>query len=791
MGIHQMLFGGAPSVPPVFNISNSLRLRASASAYFSRTPAAGNRKTWTLSLWVKRSAMANGQLFTAYVDGTNYTYAAFESDALRWSDTDGGVNTTLLITTQLFRDPSAWYHLLFVNDTSTASGQTADNRRRLYVNGVQVTSFSSRTNPAADYEGHWNKAVLHKLGVGIATYFDGYFAKNESVEGFKTGTTTANATDFGETNSDGVWVPKAYTGTYGTNGFHLDFKDASSVAALGLDSSGNANNWTPVNVSVTLGPAYDSMVDTPTNNFATLNPLMPIHQNIAASILGSANLTMASGSGVNAYGSYGSTIALSGKKAWEVYPLVLNASIGVGIAPSRSGTAASVPTPNVFLLGTTPNSSIYKDGVSVQSGLASIVAGDVVTCEFDADAFSIVFKKNGVAIGTPVTTPADEYVVFISAGTSAAGAGSSIGFGFGQAPLNAFAVYQAAFGGYSVYAPSAGFKALCTANLPAVTIAKPSDNFQVLLNTGAAIKGAMNALFSGSVFQWIKDRANSNNHQLADNSRGLSAILQSNTTAAETTYVTPAGNSVGWGWKTGGASVANNAGSIASQVSANITAGFSVVTYTGNGVAGATVGHGLGVAPKMMIVKNRATAGVDWPVYHASLANTGCVYLNTTAVFAVDATRWNNTSPNPTVFTVGTGQGVNQNTVGMLAYCFAEIPGFSKFEKYIGNGAVDGPFVHCGFRPRFVMIKRASVAIADWIMFDSARPGYNVIGGNVYPSAAFGEDTQARIDFTANGFKIRADGTSAAVNVSGSDYVYAAFAEHPFGGSNVSPSPAR
>lgn len=353
-----------------YQITNSVRLRAAASAYFSRTPAAGNRKTWSLSLWVKRSAMAGGQLFAAYVDGTNYTYAAFESDALRWSDTDAGANTTLLITTQLFRDPSAWYHLLFVNDTSTASGQTADNRRRIYVNGVQVTSFSSRTNPAADYEGHWNKAVLHKLGVGIATYFDGYLAKNEAVEGFKTGTTTANAADFGETNSDGVWVPKVYTGTYGTNGFHLDFKDAAltagSNAGLGKDVSGNGNYWTTNNISVTAGVTYDSMVDTPTNNYATLNPIIASAANISYAALRSGTTAVQATMDAGAFSTSGAY--------WEVTAGASAVTAGVISATGTTNTT-TVTANKVFGFRLTSADALDYINITDAGSWTSITTG--------------------------------------------------------------------------------------------------------------------------------------------------------------------------------------------------------------------------------------------------------------------------------------------------------------------------------------------------------------------------------------------------------------------------------
>jgi hypothetical protein len=456
-----------------YQISNSVRLRAAASAYLSRTPAAGNRKTWTLSLWVKRSAMANGQLFAAYVDGTNYTYAAFESDALRWSDTDAGANTTYLVTTQLFRDPSAWYHLLFVQDTSTASGQTADNRRRIYVNGAQVTSFSSRTNPAADYEGHWNKAVLHKLGVGIATYFDGYFAKNEAIEGFKTGTTTANASDFGETNSDDVWVPKAYTGTYGTNGFHLDFKDAALTAGsnvgLGKDVSGNGNYWTTNNISVTAGVTYDSMVDTPTNNYATLNPLLYMG---TGSTKADGKLRFVGGGTGGPpynYSIHGTMVQSVGKHYWETTVTTVGQAF-VGMWDTsvafNGGSASGGAGPVTYGY----DGKYHNQTAGVTFG-ATYTSGDVIGVAVDFDNNLIWFSKNGTwqNSGDP------------AAGTNGKSFGSGKSWGCGLLESGSSAspsTFNQNFGQRPfTYTPPTGFKALCTANLQPPVAPTASGSF--------------------------------------------------------------------------------------------------------------------------------------------------------------------------------------------------------------------------------------------------------------------------------------------------------------------------
>lgn len=235
---------------------------------------------------------------------------------------------------------------------------------------------------------------------------------------------------------------------------------------------------------------------------------------------------------------------------------------------------------------------------------------------------------------------------------------------------------------------------------------------------------------------------------------------------------------VNWLWKAGGAPVTNNAGSISAQVSANPVAGFSIVTYTGTG-ANATVGHGLGVAPKMVIVKARNLASQNWHVYHAAVDAAPATYvlgLNLTVARSPSSTAWNNTAPTSSVFSLGTDTSGN-NTTNYVAYCFAEIPGFSKFGSYTGNGSADGPFVHCGFRPRYVMVKRTDTT-SDWTIFDTARDTANVAVNRLFPNSAIAESTGVNFDILGNGFKLRDSG--AGVNASGGTYIFIAFAEAPF-----------
>jgi hypothetical protein len=323
--------------------------------------------------------------------------------------------------------------------------------------------------------------------------------------------------------------------------------------------------------------------------------------------------------------------------------------------------------------------------------------------------------------------------------------------------------------------------------------------------TSQVINNAVNGVSFQPDFVWGKARNNAQNHTLWNSVVGATKYLNSNATTAESTNTEtlqsfnsngytlgnaftnePAYTYVGWQWKAGGTAVTNTAGSITSSVSANTTAGFSVVTYTGTG-ANATVGHGLGVAPSMMIVKERTVVSA-WDVYHVSVGATGRLFLNRTDATDTSSAPWNNTAPTSTVFSLGTATETNQSTIPMLAYCFAAVAGYSAFGSYTGNGSADGPFVYLGFRPRWLMIKCSSTdggGTSQWMMVDSARNTGNVENNILKADLADAEGVASldMCDFLSNGLKIR--NTSGRTNTSGATYIYMAFAENPFKYANA------
>jgi hypothetical protein len=404
---------------------------------------------------------------------------------------------------------------------------------------------------------------------------------------------------------------------------------------------------------------------------------------------------------------------------------------------------------------------------------ATYTTNDVIGVALDMDARTLVFYKNGASQGTAFSGLSGTMSPgFSSSSTSAV----SFTVNFGQRPF--------------AYTAPTGFKALCTQNLTTPIIGKPNSYMDAVTFTATGADQTITGFNFSPDFVWIKNRANwaGNRHTLYDVIRGAVQRLDSSTTEAEaadndlisfdangfsgnlsgTTYVA-------WAWDAGSSDVTNTSGSISSTVRANPQAGFSIVSFTANG-ANSTVGHGLGVSPKMIITKPRNNAN-DWYVYHTGSGANKYLVLNSTTGAITDNLIWQNTSPTSSVFYIGSGGFPNNWTE--IAYCFAEIEGYSKFGSYTGNGSADGPFVFCGFRPRWVLVKSSSSA-QGWQIIDASRSQSNVATQVLQANSANAETTVTSIDIISNGFKIRSDGASLGINTSSATYIFAAFAESPF-----------
>ena len=772
------ILAGASGQGGGYTIENSLRFRSSASAYLSRTPAsAGNRKTWTWSAWVKRGKLnATNYIFGA---PTNYSSAfRFNSDGT-FLFTGASSTQFLFQTSAVYRDVSAWYHIVVVLDTTQA---TSTNRVKIYINGLQVTAFITANYPSLNLDGEINNNHYHGIGTpSSGDTHDGYLTEVNFIDG-----QALDPSSFGEFDAvTGVWKPVGYTGTYGTNGFYLPFSDNTTTTTLVADSSGNGNNWTPNNISLTSGVTYDSMTDTPTpyaggGNYCTLNPLMLAGAGIDVA-QGNLYANRNSSGWARIAGSIGVT---SGKWYWEITPTnnTISQMFGIGLG----NTPSNYPGYDSNTYGFSGNGLKYNNATGASYG--SYSAGQIVGVALDLDNGKIWFSCNGTwqASGDP------------AAGANAAFTSVS-GTYFPEYGLNGISANgQTNFGQRPfAYTPPTGFKPLHTGNLPDSAIVDGSEYFDVVTRTGTGAEVTVTGLQFQPDLLWTKTRSNAVNHNLTGT--GLTynySFLQTNTTEPENTsasqyYMIPTsdGYTVGtgdninqvsrtfvdWVWKANGAGVSNTDGSITSTVSANPTAGFSVVTYTGTGTSSETVGHSLGTAPSMLIVKRRNLTG-NWNVWHSGIPATNALYLNLTNGSQSEPTAWNSTAPTSSVFSIGLDNNTGNTFV---AYCFAEVESYSKFGSYLGNGSSDGPFVYLGFRPAFVLIK--STAGDNWTIVDTSRNTYNVADARLFPSNASAEATgTANCDLLSNGFKVRIGSSDTGANGNGTTYIYMAFAENPF-----------
>ena len=801
--IHTFYSNGtlAPTTPTqysnTYQISRSLRFNAADTTYLSRTVSTSNRRTWTFSAWIKKSTEDTFQgIFSASPSSpTTLSAIRIQSNTLSLIAISEGSYQNYIFGTMSLADPSAWYHIVVVADTT--NGVSTD-RYRLYVNGNRL-AVGAESTVARNFETYVNSSSYtnHIGGINdqgtMSSKFTGYMAEIHFIDG-----QALTPSSFGEYDiNTGVWEPKAYGGSYGTNGVYLNFSNNTNTTAatLGADSSGNGNNWTPNNFSVTAGAGNDSHVDTPTpygtdtgvggevrGNYCTLNP-KTVHY--ATLTYTNGNLEgAATGGGWS--GMHGTIGVSTGKWYWEV---TIGAGTGIFVGIARTTTDFSSINPQnisgtivYFMQG----GNKRVDGTDTAYGASGNV-GDTIGVALNLDANTITFYKSNVsqgAISLAGTTLSGTIIVpFNAVATSPTNAICN----FGQRPF--------------AYTAPSGFKALCTTNLPTPTIGATAATqankfFAPITYTGNGTTQNINVGFQPD-FVWNKCRSTGYSHYLQDTVRGANKVLRSATTGAETTETDaimsfissgfiaggnaatnyPNDTYVAWNWKAGGTAVTNTAGSITSTVSANPTAGFSIVTYT-NASSG-TVGHGLGVAPAMVIYKDRTNSGVNWIVLHQSLTNMSNYYLrlNTTDGVATGITL----GGSPTSSVIYTNTNVIQNGAASLAYCFAEVEGYSKFGSYVGNGSTDGPFQHCGFRPAFIMWKNAISAsqAGNWFMLDDIRDPLNTASRFLVANGADAESNIGVVDFLSNGFKLKYAG-GGSVNFSTDTYIFMAFARNPF-----------
>jgi hypothetical protein len=520
-----------------------------------------------------------------------------------------------------------------------------------------------------------------------------------------------------------------------------------------------------------------SLADEDTGNFATLNPL----DKNASNTLSQANLVM--DASANAWSAVRSTFFVnSGKWYWEATLNGSGADKGIIGVSNSSQTLNSLPDANGWGYNGTNGYKYTNSGSSAYG--ATYTSGDVIGIALDMDAGTLVFYKNGVSQGTAFSS----LTGYLSP-TFWQYAGHTWSANFGQRPFK--------------YTPPTGYKKLNTYNLPDSSITDGSQYFDVDTWSGDSSATTQIATPFSPDFVWIKNRSNTGgsgaaSHMLYDTVRGVQKELQTNLTNAEGTLSTglnsfdsdgykpgtstrtnATGNTyVGWSWRgSDSTAVSNTDGTITSTVSANTTSGFSVVSFNFESTGNKTIGHGLNAIPKMIIMKSRDSSADAWWVYHNSIGASNYLRLNSTNASSANSGVWS-TTPTNQVFTIGSLMTTSNYGTSQIAYCFADVEGFSKFGSYTGNSSADGPFVYTGFKPAFVMIKRTD-STGNWLIHDSEREQYNPVNATLYPNLSTAElGSGGLIDFLSNGFKKTYNDSDS--NASGATYIYMAFAENPF-----------
>jgi len=611
---------------------------------------------------------------------------------------------------------------------------------------------------------------------------------------------------FGETDPlTNQWKAKKYAGTYGNNGFFLEFKNS---AALGADTSGNGNNWTVSNLAAT-----DQMIDTPQNstggNFATLNPL--IKPRVGTTTYKEGNLKVQND---NWDAVFGTQRRNSGKWYWEVVGVGATISNGykVGIFDADGDSHSNNIHDAAGAMSYQINGTKTIASTNTSYG-ASYTNGDIIGIAVDMDNSTIQWYKNNAAQGS---------VAFSGGMQNASGFVPMTSMAKG--PNDCYAYYNfgqdSSFGGNKTaqgntdgnnkgdfyYTPPSGFLALCTDNLPDPSIALPGEHFNTKIYTGSGSARSITGVGFQPDWLWIKRRSGgTQSHHVVDSVRGVSNAMASDLINADFASSVSSldsdgfsldsgaqavnGNTetyVAWNWKAGGTAVSNTDGDITTSVSANTTAGFSIGTFTGNGTHNQTIGHGLSVAPDLVIIKSRdntnewttgwGAGGYDWTDY---------LYLNQPAAAVDDLNFWRDTYPTASLITLGSNASVNQNTIDYVFYAFHGVEGYSKIGVYQGNGSNDGNFLYTGFSPAYVLFKDlGSVGGTNhWAVLDNKRITYNLNDYVLRPSSnAAVYHYNSGIDFVSNGIKIRSN--NGMWNDADS-YLYLAFAESPFKTANA------
>jgi hypothetical protein len=742
-----------------YTIGQSLRFNRGSSTYLARTFATPtNNNKFTLSLWMKLSSNADYLRFF----GAGSNSSAWWVNAAGQIVLEGGSgDPAFMYTNSLYRDFSAWMHVVVWAD----GGGTG---YKLYVNGSLVSSAAVGTGTAV------NSAIQHFIGgstLGSSVCFDGYMAEINFIDG-----QALDASSFGQFDTvTGQWIPKSCTvSDYGKNGFYLKFSNSSSLGDDSAPIFGNhtsANNWTPNGFAT-----QDQVLDSPTNNFCTWNQLNSSGNALSG---GNLNVSISTTAANGTAGTKGTFAVNSGKYYWEVLCVSTpNTSTVIGVVDAALKPNADVGYINgdsCVLYWSQAAKTLNGAGTNPAYG-TTYSTNDVIGVALDATGGTITFYKNGASQGA-LSLPSNS-VYYAPCVANEYPYADSLTANFGQGGQSGL-TYDAASGGRFKYTPPAGFKALSTANLSAPSVKNSSQYFSAVTYTGT---GATNARTSG--FQpdlvWIKTRSTGTNHAIYDSVRGANKRLSSDLTNTEVAATTDL-----MSFDTSGFTLGTDAGNYVNTLNLTYVAwcwkkgatpGFDVQLATG--ASATTWTHSLGAAPAFAVIKDR-NASNNWCVYHQSITGDYFLRLNTAdAKISV-----------PGMFTSSGTNFVMSGSApigdSIVAYLWAEVPGFSKFGIYAGNQSSDGPFIYCGFKPAYVLVKNVTTTACYWEVHDNQRGSFNANGPALNPNLPGNEYVGEYIDFLSNGFKWRSAGSGINNNNNSDQYIFAAFAEAPFKYANA------
>ena len=743
----------------------------------TNTSAPTNNSKGTFSCWIKRGLLGSGTgNANQYIIHTGTGTSNNTHMDLKIGTDDeisiGAYSITPFNGTAKLRDPSSWYNLVVAFDSTSATA--SDRQMKVYINGEETDGTKSAI--AQNQQFPWinqSQEINIFRHVSVNRPYDGYIAEINMIDG-----TALTAASFGET-VQGIWTPKNTSGlTFGTNGFKLDFANSGDI---GNDVSGNNNDWTANNLAAT-----DVLLDSPTMNWCTLNP---IDDHDGTPVFSEGNLRVSIEDNAESFGTFGVS---SGKWYWEIRYVSSasnNNKIGLGIADADN-----------------PNNN---GEINYGHQSTTYAAGDILAVAVDVDNTTFSFYKNNTAIETNTDWSSKGFTTIVPFVTSANSAGEEVCiFNFGQDSSFAGAVTAQGNSddngvGDFYYSPPSGFLALASSNLPEPAIIDGTEHFNTVLYSGNGSTQSITVGFSPD-WVWGKERPNAESHWLFDSIRGATKQISSNSTNGESTQATMltsfdsdgftmgsdgAGNQssttyVSWNWLAGTAfsnSAGANGATIASSGQVNTKAGFSIISYTGTGSAG-SIAHGLSSKPELIICKNRDT-GVHWLIQSdfIGLATSGYYLTFTSNAAAAHATV--NTTLGSTTITLDTSTNYNGSGNEHIMYAFHSVEGYCKIGSYTGSSAL--PFVYCGFEPAFLLIKSYSSSLESWPIKDSVRSPHNenTIESYANLNQAEYDDEYSNADFLSNGFKLRSNNVHA--NVTGSNYVFLAIASQPFKFANA------